>query len=271
MIGVLANLRLIPVEEICLHERHETKRLHGTCEGIRAEGVLRHPPLAVRMQDGRCLIIDGAHRTCALQQLGCRHIPVQLVEAEDFTLEAWSHLVPAGAWLEELRGEPALRFSASVEALPTPPLAELVRPDGSVLYIQSAAEDADDQQAEEAIGFQRAAAGRRIEDWHRIVDAYSQQHRVNRLAPHAVHPLEEGQILLRYPAVSVAELESAVAAGQLMPAGVTRFSVRGRLLNLRIPLTVLRDEHPHRQWETLLLNWSSALRLYSEAVYLCEV
>ncbi|WP_157729352.1 ParB N-terminal domain-containing protein [Tumebacillus algifaecis] len=252
MIGVLSNLHLVKADDICLHEAHESKRLHLTSEAIREEGVLRHPPLAVRMRDGRCLIIDGAHRTCALQQLGCRYIPLQLVEAHDFTLEAWHHLVPVGPWLDDLQLDPTLQFTT--ERPDGQPLAELVKSDGSVLYLSCGAEE------------------NRFQAWHRIVGAYSEEYRVNRLAPHASYQLDAHHVVLRYPAVRLDELETAVFAGQLMPAGVTRFSVRGRLLNLRIPLSLLFDEErAHEEWAKLCMYWSNTLRLYSEAVYLCEV
>lgn len=52
---------------------------------------------------------------------------------------------------------------------------------------------------------------------------------------------------------------------------MTRVRVRGRLLNLRIPLRLLRaPSFDDAVWDRLCARWSRALRFYAEPVYLFE-
>ena len=251
MIDVLTTLQLVDLNDVCLHEAHEDSRLLETSRAIAKDGVLRHPPLAVRIRDGRYLIIDGAHRTGSLRCLDCVRVPLQVVEEGDFSLEAWFHAVPVGEWQEAVRCDP--QFVLSETRLAGEPLAEMVEADGSITCIYP------------------ASPSERLSAWQRLVASYSQAHAVNRIAPSRPHVVQPGTVLLRYPACTLQELEEAVLAGDVMPAGVTRFTVAGRLLNLCIPLEVLQETSfaPER-WERLLEHWAGSLRLYSEAVYFCE-
>lgn len=60
-------------------------------------------------------------------------------------------------------------------------------------------------------------------------------------------------------------------AGRVLPAGVTRFQINGRLLNLKIPLHLLHRDSDVSEWERLRHVWRRSLRLYTEQVYLCEI
>lgn len=56
-----------------------------------------------------------------------------------------------------------------------------------------------------------------------------------------------------------------------MPAGVTRFIIDNRLLNLGIPLSLLLDkEFNDKLWDKLIHQWNKSLRLYTTPVYVCE-
>jgi len=255
MTSVLSTLKLIEIEKICLHEAHECMRLLETSRAIEEDGMLRNPPLAVQMRDGRYLIIDGAHRTGSLHCIGCHRVPVQVVEEGEFKLEAWYHAVPVGEWLRTLQADSFLRFTEQREG---EPVAEMDQADGTTLFIYPA------ERPDKPIN--------RLEAWHRIVMSYSSAHSVTRVAPSTPHVVQADTVLMRFPACHLSQLEEVVMTGNVMPAGVTRFTVPGRLLNLRIPLDLLKSERYDRSdWERLCAQWAGSLRLYSEAVYFCEV
>lgn len=255
VMNVLSSLQVIEADQICLHEAHEPTRLQDTCSALCQEGVLRHPPLAKRMKDGRYMILDGAHRTAALCHIGCRWIPVQVVEAEDFRLEAWDHIVPMGTWLYGLLHDSSLCWKS--EGKGSRMVAEVMYANGRRLYAH--VKQHGDERTET------------LSAWHRIVGAYSSQYAVQRVSSGSVSLPEEGTVCLRYPACTIDDIENIVASGQAMPAGVTRFLVSGRLLNLRIPLSLLKNSTFNQQeWESYRKQWEGSLRLYAESVYLCE-
>jgi L-serine kinase (ATP) / ParB family transcriptional regulator, heme-responsive regulator len=215
-------IELVKIEKICLHEEHETLRLEDTCQAIREDGVLLHPPLAIRMKDDRYMIIDGAHRTCALQRLGCMRVPLQVVDERSFTLDSWGHVVKKGAWFDQLLQDPDLVWQA--ERPQDLMLAEVTDAQGVTLFAKP------------------KQAGHHLKTWHRIVAAYSRDQAVERVADDMGVHLEPDQVLLKYPSCTLGYLEAVVRAGQVVPAGVTRFNVPNRILNLRLPLPVLMGE-----------------------------
>ncbi|MFD2371607.1 ParB N-terminal domain-containing protein [Brevibacillus sp. GCM10020057] len=255
MIHVLSSLQVVGSDQICLHEDHEPGRLQVTCKAMTDQGVLLHPPLAKRMRDGRYLILDGAHRSAAMRQIGCRYLPVQVVDDSRYQLTAWDHLVPIGTWLYWLQHDAA--FDWQGEPLDIRHLAEMIYPSGKRLFVYPSGSDAD------------TAASLSL--WHRLVRAYSSKYPVKRVPQDLPDLPEEGMVRLCYPAFPIEHIEEIVAAGQVMPAGVTRFLINGRLLNLRIPLSLFTSSHfPVQEWENYLRHWENSLRLYAEPVYLNE-
>ncbi|RAP26376.1 transcriptional regulator [Brevibacillus laterosporus] len=255
---VLASLRVVDIDQICFHEAHEEARLLHTCQLIQDEGVLRHTPLASQLSDGRYLILDGAHRTLALKKLQCSRAVVQMVHLDNCHLGAWNHLLPVGEWMSQLKNHAALYWSKESENQYGAPLAEFIEHDGNTSFVYSKAGD-------EKLT--------RLKDWHSIVDSYNNSFPVKRLPQDNGLQLPLlGEVLLRFPCYSLQQLEEIALAGHIMPAGVTRCMVEGRLLNLRIPLEFLTSQvFRQDEWNELLSRWKKSLRLYSEAVYLCEV
>ncbi|GAB1528854.1 bifunctional transcriptional regulator/O-phospho-L-serine synthase SbnI [Brevibacillus formosus] len=255
MYDVLANLKLVESSRICLHESHENKRLHKTRQIIEEEGILRHPPLAILMQNGQYLIIDGAHRTFALQALGCKHIPVQVVEHEDFHLDMWDHIVPVAAWLQSVEQDSVFRWET--ERLRETPVAEMKIGNNERFYLYPNENRQDDEW--------------RMKLWRQLVDSYNYSHPVHRLPTGMLEWPDTGAALIRFPPISLAELERIVSEGHVLPAGVTRFEIDGRLLNLCIPISLLKQEQiEQEQWERLVKKWRETLRLYSKPVYMCD-
>lgn len=252
---VLSSIQVIDSNQVCLHEDHEPTRLHDTCKALHHQGVLLHPPLAKRMEDGRYLILDGAHRTAAMREMGCRWLPVQVVNGSDYRLEAWDHLVPMGTWLYGLLHDSALFWQH--EKLDRQHVAQIIYPNGKRVFLYPLGSQDD------------PASPLRL--WHRIVGSYNSKYPVQRV-PQGMQTLpEEGMVCMRYPTYSIEEIEKIVSSGQVMPAGVTRFLISGRLLNLKIPLSLLlTNSFDHQEWEHYMRHWEGSLRLYAEVVYLSE-
>ncbi|AMA71824.1 MULTISPECIES: ParB N-terminal domain-containing protein [Aneurinibacillus] len=255
MDDILSSLRLIDIKKICLHEEHEHTRLAQTCAAISTDGVLRHPPLAMQMSDGRYLILDGAHRTNALQNLGCKRIAVQIIEREEIQIGSWDHVIPMGEWLEQLKNHPSIRWQT--ERVKSAPIVQVVTDTNKYYVYEGAAE---------------SSPLTRLAIWHLIVNAYRKDYSIKRIISGHEYHVEKGMVRLCYPAYTLQEIESIVLSGAVMPAGVTRVVVNGRLLNLNIPLSYLMAGSLNQaEWEQKKEQWARALRLYAEAVYLCEV
>lgn len=253
MTNILSTLMLVDSEQIIVHERFEPKRLRRTVQSIRKDGVVKNSIMAIQM-DGQYFVIDGTHRVNALKQLGCRRVPVQVVDQNQYKLEFWSHLVLYGEWIERLRNHPELIWKTDCEM--GQPIASLVDNLGKTHYL---------------FHREKSSVLDYLDAWHEIVSSYSETQDVIRLAESEGSVPEKGYVLLRFPKYDFKQIRDIVNQGKIIPAGITRFIVDGRLLNLNIPLQLLISKKvDEKEWENLRTYWSHHLRYYSESVYLCE-
>ena len=87
--------------------------------------------------------------------------------------------------------------------------------------------------------------------------------------------LGTGEALLVYRRFSPRELVEVVESGKVLPAGITRFPVRERVLNVRYPLDLLEEGDPAIRTAELGELVEQALRknrvrYYAEPVVLFE-
>ena len=87
MIPNLPNLRILPIESVILHEDHDMQRTLPLVEKLRAQGIIRNPPIVMPLHDGtnRFMVLDGANRVTSLRELEFPHIVAQVVEATNLT------------------------------------------------------------------------------------------------------------------------------------------------------------------------------------------
>jgi L-serine kinase (ATP) / ParB family transcriptional regulator, heme-responsive regulator len=246
----------VDIEKIRLHEPTEKFRSTTTFEAIQREEVLRNPLLAMAIPENKYLILDGAHRTSALRLLECKRVPIQVVDSSDIQLDAWEHIISSGNWLEQLKQDSSLHWVSTVQK--EPPIVEVVESSGIKHFVYAKTEVND--------------LLSRLHTWHRIVATYNRDYQVKRLPKGSCLRPDPDKVLLRHPTCTIQELEEIISIHQTIPAGVTRFIVPGRLLNLGVPLDLLLSPLVDlERWRKLCDQWSGKLRHYTESVYLCEV
>lgn len=256
MSNIVTSVDLLHPKQIYFHESHENKRLEKICHTIEKEGVLRNPPMVSELSNGNYLLLDGAHRMMAMIKLGCKRVPVQIVPDKKVQIRAWNHILPSGEWLHTLKKEQKILWSSN----PIP---------GKQLLVHIVDEDKREHflYSKEII----SNLFTHLEIWHYIVSLYQNDYRVCRHSNDSTVFPNVGEVLVEFPEYSLNELKSVVTNNCLMPAGVTRTIISGRLLNLRIPLHLLLTEiYPAAEWEALCYNWSHSLRMYDEPIYVYE-
>ncbi len=253
MIPSLNDLRLVGPECLILHEAHDEKRLARLRDRVEAEGIQRNPVIVSPYED-RYLVLDGAHRVRVLTELGYGLVLVQVVEPPE-RAEGWGHLLD-GVGPAELRATEGIEVSGEPGAVP---LAEVETAEGETLSLVSA--DAG-----------LSALVRALWGLHSL---YPKGVVVRRVEPDATVGLAEGEVLIRYRSFTPAELAEIVDAGTVLPAGITRFRVRERVLGVRYPLDRMRDgDAPARNAELKEFVgrlWDEdRVRYYGEPVVLFE-
>ena len=254
-IPALDALGIVELSCLILHEDHDPPRLARVRDGIRDEAVQRNPVIVAPYRD-RYFVLDGAHRVRALTELGLRLALVQKVNLPE-RAESWAHLLPAASLEAALRS--IQEVAVSGERPGEDCLVEACFPDGRRLYARAA-------------GTGLVASVRALKS---LGSVYPKGGVVRRVDPEAGVELGGDEALLLYRRFSPGELVEVVERGEVLPAGITRFPVPERVLNLRYPLDRLRSGDPAERGAELRKFVDDSLeknrvRYYSEPVVLFE-
>jgi hypothetical protein len=252
VIPSLEDLRLVDLGCLILHEAHDEDRLARLRKRMEDEGEQRNPVIVSPHED-RYLVLDGAHRVRSLEELGSRFALVQRVEPPE-NAEGWGHL---------LRGVETAELDniGGVEVSERPGHGQLaeVETAGETLFLSAREE-----------GLQ----GRVRALWS-LRSLYPKGVVIQRVEPDGAVRLSEGEILVRYRSFTPGELAAIVDSGAVLPAGITRFQIKERVLGVRLPLddmmggdvAVLNDrlkQFVRKRWD------EDRVRYYGEPVVLFE-
>jgi uncharacterized protein (DUF1015 family) len=95
------EIKLEKVENLNIHEEVIPDILHKLTEDIRADDLFKHPVIV----DSKTLVVlDGMHRVAATKNLGCRFIPVCLVDYENphIKVGCWCRVINHSSNLKKL-------------------------------------------------------------------------------------------------------------------------------------------------------------------------
>ena len=253
MIRSLKDLRLVETGCLILHEAHDEGRLDRLKGRIVAEGEQRNPVIASPYGD-RFLVLDGAHRVRAMDEIGASFVLVQLVEPPK-RAEGWGHVIRG----IDLPGPERANGLLTGEGPDELALAEIETAGGQTVSLRS----------REGGPVARARAM-----WE-LRALYPEDAAVRRVEPEGAVRLKGGEALIRYRPFAPEELVEVVGSGAVLPAGVTRFRVSERVLGVRYPLERMMSGDPRPRNVELRRfvadRWSeNRVRQYSEPVVLFE-
>lgn len=267
-------LRIVPLEKVIPHEAYDPRRVADLAARLEADGRLVNPPVVAEW-DNHYVVLDGATRTTALKQLGYPHTIVQVVapDKEGVQLHTWYHVISGGdvaGLLEALREVPDLNLTA----VPLDHIQESMRAHSALAYLITA----------DNRGFLIEVAPEAEGDWldvlNATVDRYTTWGRVERTLTtdrevlRAQYPEMVGLVV--FPQFRPETVLRIAAEGRVMPAGITRFVIPGRVLRLNAPLERLRADEPigaKSAWLDHLVQEKLArrrVRYYQEPVVLLD-
>ena len=275
MIPNLPNLQILPLESLILHEDHDNQRTLPLVEKLRAAGILRNPPIVMPLTDGsnRYMVLDGANRVTALQEMEFPHIVAQVVDASNpnVNLQTWHHVIWGmrtktlmGA-IRKLKGLEAVRVNThrSLDAPKYVPV-QIRLPDGKFYLLKEEPSD----------------LASHITTLHKIVNAYKTQASLDRTSQTLVDSFKsiypDLTALIIFPSFKIKTVLKLAAQQIVLPTGITRFTVSPRALHLNYPLHELSSGKPIEYKEAYLKQWieervkKKGVRLYSEATFLFD-
>lgn len=275
MIPNLPNLRILPIESLILHEDHDMQRTLPLVEKLRAQGILRNPPIVMPLNDGtdRYMVLDGANRVTSLRALEFPHIVAQVVAANDphVNLQTWNHVVwgmgvkTLMASLRKVKGiEPAkVDTHKSLDAPKYMPM-QIRFPDGSFYILKETPSD----------------LATHIETMHGVVNAYKTRASLDRTSQTLIDTFKKVYpdltALVIFPHFKIKTVLKLASQGVMLPTGITRFTVSPRALHVNYPLHELSSGKPIEYKQEYLTRWveervkKKGIRLYSEATFLFD-
>lgn len=275
MIPHLPTLKIIPLDRVILHEDHDLQRTKPLVSKLRAQGVLRNPPILMPLTDksGRYMVLDGANRVTSLREMEFPHIVAQVVEANypQVNLQTWNHVVwgmSANALTSALRKIDGLKMvkinpQKSLDApLYTPMQIRLA--DGRFFILEEAPSD----------------LATHIETLHKIVDTYKTRAALDRTSQTLIESFKKVYpdltALVIFPRFKIRTVLKLAGQGIVLPTGITRFTVSPRALHLNYPLHELSSGKPVEYKEAYLQQWiedrvkKKGVRHYAEATFLFD-
>jgi len=244
-------------------------------EKLRANGVLRNPPIVMSLNDGsnRYMVLDGANRVTSMQELEFPHIVAQVVDPTDpnVNLQTWNHVV----WglntktlidaLHNIRGVELVHVNTakSVDAPKYVPM-QVRMADGSFYFIRESPSELPEH----------------IRTLHNVVNTYKNQASIDRTSQTLIDSFkvihEDLTALIIFPSFQIKTVLKLASQGIMLPTGITRFTVSPRALHLNYPLHELSSAKPIEYKQAYLDQWieervkKKGVRLYSEATFLFD-
>ena len=264
-------VRVIETARVVPHEAHDERRVDALAARLRSEVTLRNPPIVTPVEE-HFVLLDGATRSEALKRAGFEHMVVQVVHAdESLQLETWSHgllettyadAVAAVEATEGLFTEPSRAATALDTLLEHGGVCALLDPDGDAAIVLA------------EHGMNRLHAAERATRAYTDVSVVART--LERDLAAVVAEFPELAAMVVFPHYSVEQVLLAARSGQLLPAGVTRFIVPGRVLHLDVDLEWLASDTPiadknrelHEQLQ--IRHHRGEIRYYREPVYLLD-
>lgn len=245
------SLRIVPVEKVLPHEEYHGPRVERLASRIAEDGILLNPPLVAEVNAGeKYVVLDGATRTTAFKHLGYPHVVVQVVDVErdNVQLHAWAHVA------RHPKGESAvmdlLSLARKVNGLrlvetPRDELDDVIHQEGVMGYLVTV----------DGTGYRfeldQAGLGEG-RDWldvlNDLVAAYGDWGDVERTLERNIQTLRtmyaDMVSLVVFPAFAPDMVLRMAAQDRLLPAGITRFVIPGRILRLNAPLDEIISDRP---------------------------
>jgi hypothetical protein len=271
-VGNPLSLDIVPVENIYPHEHFESERVDDLADRLIDAETLVNPPVVAKWND-KYVVLDGATRTNAFKRLKIPHIVVQIVSPKDdrIRLHTWYHALHGPTTKEILSHlensgtytiEPISSEESHTPLKTSRAVCSLYCADGRRYWVYKKPE----------VDFLQA-----LND---LVEDYSDICHIHRtLSTDFVslrQEIESIVALVVFPQFQIQDVLKAAANETLLPAGITRFVIPGRVLRLHADMDILRSDQSLAEKNTWLEQFLSdklarrRVRYYQEPVFLLD-
>jgi hypothetical protein len=217
--------------------------------------------------------LDGTTRTHAMASLGFQHMLVQVIDPQRVRVSTWNHLVigqPLDAFWAQLQDLPLLTY----QPLSGSSLATSGHRWAGGLYLSNG----------RAYSIELPPStppAQEVEALNQLVATYTGEHEIRRslkIEPEdllAEHPSMTA--VIAFPQYTVHDIQRFGTEGLLVPPGITRCIVPGRILRVNLDLSLLTSQALTLEQKNMRLTeylharlTRQPLRYYEEPIYIFE-
>jgi hypothetical protein len=270
-------LRILPIEKLVPHEYSDTERTQALQERLLADGILRNPPIVAPLQnaDGEYLVLDGANRTNALKMMKVPHILVQIVSqgGSGFELSTWNQvvlgirpekLISILKDIKEVDLIKGLNPGFQKDGIDKTNLVQVHLPFGGTYFVHS-----NSPNLRIKVNLINLILSR--------IRQYARLDRTNLDVGDVLTDLHTDLAgLITFPCYKFEQVVQLAKHGQLIPSGITHFSISPRALRVNYMISDLRSDKSLTEKNELLMEWTKGLvsmnrlRLYSETTVMFD-
>lgn len=267
----VGSLRVVDLRDLVPHETHNPDRVEVLARRLTDDALVRNPPIVVRVDD-RFVVLDGATRSEAMRRAGHHHVVVQVVEVgPGLDVETWAHALSDTTWA---------RIRAAIDDVDRVSVVDCTPDEVGDRRLELGGLCSVEGRSGEAAVVLADSGRHRFDVAAAVTAAYGQQAEVARTMARTIADarieVPHLDVLVRHPPVTVEQVLLAARTGHLLPAGVTRFVIPGRVLHVDVPLAWLRadrsgpdkEEELHERVRALVRD--GRVRSYREPVHLLD-
>ncbi|TRZ52399.1 hypothetical protein D4R99_02800 [bacterium] len=273
------QLEIIPIKNILVHEESDSTRSHDLITRLKKTGLFTDPIIVASLGEDKYLQLDGMNRINCFKKLGIENILCQIVDysnQEEVELSSWIHLFKAKRedFFKYIKKNKELIIKrADIEQIGPRQLKEkdfgrlvtiVDKKDGS--YLVSTAGQFTDKIARlnYIVDFYKENITRSILPFNmtsRNIRLFFYEH------PHLnFYDNPSTNIMVVFPNLTPQQIIEVVQSGKVIPAGISRHLVKGRCLNINLPMAFFDNKK-----SAIELNWlldkylrSKNVRFYEE-------
>jgi phosphoglycerate dehydrogenase-like enzyme len=265
------GLAVVPLDKVFPHELIDPRRVENLIEKINNSEVFTNPPIVVPFKD-YYVLLDGATRFSAFTKLGYPHIIVQVLkDRSKFKLDTWFHVIRKIDTQKLLNLLNELPLITMVKSDIKTVQAEMVE-HGGLCYIQTVDKTIYHIQPKPDVNH--------LDAMNKLTEIYIKASHVTRTLHDdidiLINEFPDLTGVVAFPVFTLDQVLQITDAGNVMPAGITRSIISGRVMRLNADFEYLKsdkdiDEKNKWLYDLVMEKLSKdQARYYAEPIYLMD-
>lgn len=233
-------IKLLGSDSLHQHEEIEVERYFKLKEKMKNDAVQKNPVIVTPLTGNKYLVLDGAHRSRVIKDLGYDKVLCQVVSGSEFIIDSWTHNL-------NLNDYSSIDFFKDTKTFESG--STLIVNDMNKRYVYELGDILNNDQC--------------LGNYKNLVKEISKKRSFERGISD-----KDGVLNIKYPTLDFQKIKILVERNEVLPAGVTQVSIKtGRVMCVNIPLYKLENNYRDLDY---IGKIEEKLRFYNEPIYLYE-